>query len=183
MRSTKLCPGFEVILTTMRSESTVVPPVTAERSPPDSRTTGADSPVMADSSTEAMPQTMSPSPGIVWPAATTTTSPYLSSEETTSVVVVCSADGSFRSSHPSTRIALVAVRVLRNVSAWALPRPSAIDSARLAKMTVSHSHTAMAVEKPTETPPSVTPVSSSRPAMMVVRTAPIHTKNITGLRH
>ena len=65
MRSTKDWPGFEVILTTMRSESTFVPPVTAERSPPDSRTTGADSPVMADSSTEAMPQMMSPSPGIV----------------------------------------------------------------------------------------------------------------------
>ena len=32
-----------------------VPPVTAERSPPDSRITGADSPVIADSSTVAMP--------------------------------------------------------------------------------------------------------------------------------
>ena len=32
-----------------------MPPVTAERSPPDSRMTGADSPVIADSSTEAMP--------------------------------------------------------------------------------------------------------------------------------
>ena len=31
MRSTKDWPGFEVILTTMRSESTFVPPVTAER--------------------------------------------------------------------------------------------------------------------------------------------------------
>ena len=34
--------------TTIRSESTRVPPVTADRSPPDSRMTGADSPVMAD---------------------------------------------------------------------------------------------------------------------------------------
>jgi hypothetical protein len=33
------------------------------RSPPDSRMTGADSPVMADSSTEATPSTISPSPG------------------------------------------------------------------------------------------------------------------------
>lgn len=39
----------------IQSDSTVVPPVTAERSPPASRTTGADSPVMADSSTEAAP--------------------------------------------------------------------------------------------------------------------------------
>ncbi|RNL73302.1 hypothetical protein [Streptomyces sp. I6] len=35
----------------------VVPPVTAERSPPDSRMTGADSPVIADSSTDATPST------------------------------------------------------------------------------------------------------------------------------
>ena len=38
-----------------QSDTTVVPPVTEQKSPPDSRTTGADSPVMADSSTEAMP--------------------------------------------------------------------------------------------------------------------------------
>lgn len=68
-------PGSWVILTTMRSDSTVVPPVTAERSPPDSRMTGADSPVMADSSTEAMPSTTSPSPGMTCPASTTTKSP------------------------------------------------------------------------------------------------------------
>ena len=48
----------------MRSDSTRVPPVTPERSPPASRTTGADSPVIADSSTEATPSTISPSPGI-----------------------------------------------------------------------------------------------------------------------
>ena len=47
-----------------------VPPVTAERSPPVSRMTGADSPVMADSSTEAMPSITSPSPGITSPAST-----------------------------------------------------------------------------------------------------------------
>ena len=60
-------PGFDVICTTIWSDSTRVPPVTAERSPPDSRMTGADSPVMADSSTEAMPSTTSPSPGISSP--------------------------------------------------------------------------------------------------------------------
>ena len=54
------------------SDSTLVPPVTADRSPPDSRMTGADSPVMADSSTEATPSTTSPSPGITSPASTTT---------------------------------------------------------------------------------------------------------------
>src|SRR5712691_5198598 len=55
MRSRKDSPGLVEIRTTMRSESTFVPPVTAERSPPLSRITGADSPVMADSSTEAIP--------------------------------------------------------------------------------------------------------------------------------
>ena len=71
MRSRKVSPGLAVMRTTIRSDSTRVPPVTAERSPPDSRMTGADSPVMADSSTEAMPSTTSPSPGISSPAATT----------------------------------------------------------------------------------------------------------------
>ena len=57
-----------------------MPPVTALRSPPDSRITGADSPVIADSSTVAMPSITVPSPGISSPAGTTTTSPRVSSE-------------------------------------------------------------------------------------------------------
>ena len=75
MRSRKHWPGSWVISTTIRSESTRVPPVTALRSPPASRMTGADSPVIADSSTEAMPSITVPSPGISSPASTTTTSP------------------------------------------------------------------------------------------------------------
>ena len=42
IRSMNVSPGFDVISTTMRSDSTLVPPVTALRSPPDSRMTGAD---------------------------------------------------------------------------------------------------------------------------------------------
>ena len=61
-------PGPAVIRTLIQSDRTFVPAVTADRSPPDSRITGADSPVMADSSTEAMPSSMSPSPGISSPA-------------------------------------------------------------------------------------------------------------------
>ena len=72
IRSMNVSPGLEVIRTTIRSDSTVVPPVTALRSPPDSRITGADSPVIADSSTLAIPSTTSPSPGMIWPASTTT---------------------------------------------------------------------------------------------------------------
>ncbi len=55
MRSRKVEPWAAVMRTLIQSDSTRVPPVTAERSPPDSRITGADSPVIADSSTEAMP--------------------------------------------------------------------------------------------------------------------------------
>src|SRR5256885_2444277 len=52
MRSRKDSPGLTVICTTSQSDSTRVPPVTEEKSPPASRITGADSPVMALSSTE-----------------------------------------------------------------------------------------------------------------------------------
>ena len=74
-------------LDTIRSERTTVPPVTPDRSPPASRMTGADSPVIADSSTEATPSIISPSPGIVCPACTTTRSPgFKAAEETSSMV-------------------------------------------------------------------------------------------------
>ena len=68
IRSMNVSPGRAVMRTTISSESTRVPPVTAERSPPDSRITGADSPVIADSSTLAMPSITSPSLGITSPA-------------------------------------------------------------------------------------------------------------------
>ena len=64
MRSRKVSPGLTVTRITSQSDSTRVPPVTALQSPPASRITGADSPVMADSSTEATPSITSPSPGI-----------------------------------------------------------------------------------------------------------------------
>ena len=72
------------------SESTRVPPVTAERSPPASRMTGADSPVIADSSTEATPSMISPSPGINSPAARSdhTSSERNSELGTTSIVAI-----------------------------------------------------------------------------------------------
>ena len=113
---------------------------------------------MADSSTEAMPWTMSPSPGIDSPADTTTTSPSRRSPDETSVIGVRSAAASATSSYLVTRCAIVDVRVCRRVSACALPRPSATDSARFAKSTVSQSQTAMAQVKeagtsvPPETP-------------------------------
>ena len=64
IRSRKASPGLTVTRTTIQSDNTCVPPVTALKSPPDSRMTGADSPVMADSFTEATPSITSPSAGI-----------------------------------------------------------------------------------------------------------------------
>ena len=137
IRSMKVSPGLEVIFTTIRSDSTLVPPVTADRSPPDSRMTGADSPVIADSSTEAMPSTTSPSPGMISPASTTTWSPSVSWVPGTSSSRVPACPGC----QPISRRATVSRLVRRSVSAWALPRPSATASARLANTTVSHSQT------------------------------------------
>ncbi len=87
IRSRNVSPGFDVMRTMISSDSTRVPPVTAERSPPDSRMTGADSPVIADSSTDAMPSMISPSPGISSPATTTHSSPTSRSFDDFSVIV------------------------------------------------------------------------------------------------
>ncbi len=160
IRSMKVSPGFVVILMTMRSESTFVPPVTAERSPPDSRMTGADSPVMADSSTDATPSTTSPSPGMMSPASHTTRSPMRRS-----------VPGTCSSLLPLRRRATVSVLALRRVSACALPRPSATASARLAKRTVSHSQAAIAQPNQSE---------GAVHAKIVVSTEPASTTNITG---
>ena len=152
-----------MIWTTISSLSTVVPPVTAERSPPASRITGADSPVMADSSTLATPTTTSPSPGTTCPALTRTRSP------TRSWVLGTST------SWPSgcRRRATVSVRVARSDAACARPRRSATASARLANSTVSHSQTAMAIVNRL----------GARTAATVVTTEPAQTTSITGLVH
>ncbi len=161
IRSRKVSPAFAVIRTTIRSESTRVPPVTADRSPPASRITGADSPVIADSSTLAMPSITSPSLGIRSPASHTTRSSTLSS-----------AEGTSRSPPSTISRAFVSWRLRRKAAAWALPRPSATASARLAKMTVAHSHTTISQAK----------VEGWTTASTVDSAAPTSTTNITGLR-
>ena len=141
MRSMKLSPGLEAMRTTSQSESTRVPPVTALRSPPDSRITGADSPVMALSFTEATPSITSPSPGMVSPASTNTTSPMR--RRLASMASLAVSRCPWRSS-----LAMTSFLALRRLSAWALPRPSAMASAKLAKSRVNHSQRAMARMKP-----------------------------------
>ena len=97
--------------TTIQSESTRVPPVTEVKSPPDSRITGADSPVMALSSTEAAPSMTSPSAGM--------TSPGLDQDDVALAqllapdvhrVPVAPSVGVVRASSPMTRLAHAAQR-------------------------------------------------------------------------
>ena len=168
MRSRNDSPGLAVIRTTMRSDSTFVPPVTAERSPPLSRMTGADSPVMADSSTDAMPSMTSPSPGMSSPASTTTTSPLRSCEAGTG----CSRPA-------TTRRAVVSLRIWRSVAACALPRPSATASAKLAKITVNQSHRLTLRVNHVGAAPAAG-AKTSRNQIRVVTTLPTSTTNMTG---
>ena len=155
MRSRKVEPCVAVMRTLIQSDSTRVPPVTAERSPPLSRMTGADSPVIADSSTEAMPSTTSPSLGIISPASTSTKSPGLRSGAATGSYTPAQSK---RPLEPgSSRFANVSVRARRSVAACALPRPSATASAKLANSTVTQSQRMIWKVKPRCSPP---PVSS-----------------------
>ena len=174
MRSRKVSPGLTLMRTTSQSDSTRVPPVTALKSPPDSRMTGADSPVMADSSTEATPSITSPSPGMVSPASTSTTSPRRRS----------SAGSLFHGlPYPGSSCFLANTVFFRPLSAaaCALPRPSAIASAKLANSTVNHSQRVMARMKPGVSTPcgSPWPTSAWRKSPLV-RRLPSQTTNITG---
>src|SRR5581483_53659 len=129
--------------------------------------TGADSPVIAASLTEATPSITSPSEGILSPASASTMSP------TFRVV-----PGTRRYSLPSLlrSLAWLSVRVLRSDSACALPRPSATASAKLANSTVNQSHKMIWNAKPRP----AAPVKRSRRKITVVSTATTSTTNITG---
>ena len=78
IRSRNVSPGSAATLTMIQSERTRVPPMTALRSPPLSRMTGALSPVMAVSLTDATPSTISPSHGTSSSASMRTMSPLRS---------------------------------------------------------------------------------------------------------
>ena len=165
MRSRKPCPGPAVTRTLRKSETTRVPAVTAERSPPPSRITGALSPVIAASLTDATPSTTSPSAGISSPVATSTMSPTRSAEAGTLSVLP-----------PVMRLPVSSPLVARRLAACALPRPSASASAKLPNNTVSHNHStscALNAVLPPGAPMSSSTVSSSATTAVT---------NITGLR-
>ena len=134
----KLSPGFWVISTTMRSESTFVPPVTELRSPPLSRITGALSPVIARlvDAGDAVDDVAVTGDRCRRPR-TTTRSPWLQLRCRHRLL---GAGPKSVAGRPGAR-AMVSVLARRSASAWALPRPSATASARLANSTVSHSQT------------------------------------------
>jgi hypothetical protein len=73
----------------------------------------------------------------------------------------------------------VVVRVARSALACALPRPSAIASAKFAKSTVSQSQIAIT---PTNHSSPVRPCARSLKKATVVITLPTSTMNMTGLR-
>ena len=137
MRSRKLSPGLLLMRTMIQSDSTRVPPVTELRSPPDSRMTGADSPVIALSSTVAAPSMISPSPGMNSPALTMTRSSLRRSLAEPRMTVS-------RRSSEAILCAMTSRRAPRSDAACALPRPSAIASAKFANSSVNHSHSAIA---------------------------------------
>ena len=162
--SINVLPGSEVMRIKIWSLITFVPPVTADRSPPLSRITGADSPVIADSSTLAIPSITSPSEGITSPASQTTTSPFLSS-----VALINT------SCLPAIFRAIVCVRFLRRLSAWAFPLPSAMASEKLANNTVNQSQIAIFKLKDEKLPWKI-PIITTR----VVRKDPMATIKMTG---
>ncbi len=126
--SRKLSPASLVIRITIQSDNTVVPPVTALLSPPASRITGADSPVIALSSTDAkhlrLPHRHR---GSVLPLFTITISPFFNVAEDTSVICsFLSAEGIFMCIY-------IFLEALKE-SACALPLPSAMASAKFANI-------------------------------------------------
>ena len=129
--------GSAVIFTTMRSEMTRVPPVTPERSPPASRMTGADSPVIADfiDRCDAFDNLSVTGNDL---ARRQLLPCRQASSRSMRLLRYCLA--------ALRRKAGVSLRALRSDSAWALPRASARAVAKLANSTVSHSQKSSAMK-------------------------------------
>ena len=158
IRSRNDSPGLTPTRTTSQSESTRVPPVTEAKSPPASRMTGADSPVIALSSTEATPSMTSPSSGTTSPASISTTTPFFSSSAS------CGCHDAPCFGALST-LATTFFFMPRRLAVCALLRPSASASAKLAKRTVNQSQTATARMKPAGASPL--PASAWMPRTVV----------------
>ncbi len=113
-----------------------------QKSPPDSRMTGADSPVMALSSTEAAPSMTSPSAGMV--------SSRLDQHDVAFPQIFRLDERRFAAARTIlvNVLAMTIWRMLRSAEACARLRPSASASAKLANSTVKSSQTVMAKMNP-----------------------------------
>ncbi len=142
IRSRKASPGLAVTSTTIQSDRTWVPPVTELRSPPASRITGALSPVIAASLTEAMPSTTVAVGGDEVARLHQHQVALAQRRGRDDVEVVRRRSGC------GSRLACRSRRALRREAACALPRPSAMASAKFANSTVNHSQTDTAEDEP-----------------------------------
>ncbi len=141
--------------------------------------TGADSPVIADSSTEAMPfDDLAVAGDHARRRSTTHEVAELRAAERARLRRVRARP--VRRRRRPARVG-VGVRVLRSASACALPRPSATASAKLAKSTVNQSQTAMR-RRTGRCAGARPPRRARRWRAAWSATAPISTMNITGLR-
>ena len=138
--SRKESPGSTLILAISRSESTRVPPTIAEFGPPGSRITGADSPVTADSSTDATPSITSASAAITSPGSIRMRSPFFKFSASTS-------SGDVTSSTDLMRFARISRLVPRSAIACARPRSSASASEKFANQSVIQSQIMSDIEK------------------------------------
>ena len=124
----KVSPGSVVTFTFILSDNTFVPPVTEDLSPPASRMTGADSPVIADSSIVAIPSMISPSIGYHITCFTNKHIAFRNCDEGT--IFISSTYIS-----PTGKIFFAGVSCLAflRLSACALPRASANASGKICK--------------------------------------------------
>ena len=133
MRSRNVSPGFDVIFTTISSDSTRVPPVTAAavaaRLADHGRRLAGDRRLV--DRRDALDDVAVAGDELAGPNHAEVADLQLARRRLDE-----------RCRRGCRTYAIVSERVLRSVSACALPRPSAIASAKLANNTVNHSHAA-----------------------------------------
>src|SRR5579862_4874707 len=127
----------------------------------ESAITGESAPVIALSSTLAIPSITIPSAGMTSPTSQITQSPFFKSVAATISIPDL-----------RKRRAVRCARCFRKASACAFPRPSAIASAKFANKTVNHNQTVICM---------LNNVGSRTEATVVIK-EPTATINITGLR-
>ena len=156
MRSINVEPCAAVMRTRIQSESTCVPPVTADLSPPNSRMTGANSPVIAASLTEATPSMISP--------VRRNYVTGLDQNDVADLQIGAGNELEVLGSRGSKQLGLRLRALLPEQIGLRLPRPSATASAKFANSTVNQSHSTIWNVKPRLAPP----VRKSRTRMIVV---------------